>query len=180
MTSTCDEAVVPAHTAARAATLFAQAAMHTLATRTAFHAALCGGPMLAAVFDALARLPAYRRIDWRHVHVYAIDDTWDEAALQALAACPVPADNVLRPPVADVTRHDAARRYEQRLAASFSLHPGDVPVFDFVLLAGHRRDARAAANVARLVVAHERGRPGVALSLPVIESARCVVVACEV
>jgi 6-phosphogluconolactonase/glucosamine-6-phosphate isomerase/deaminase len=174
-------------TAQRAATLLAQSAMHTLATRPAFHAALCGGPMLDDTLQALARLPAFRRIDWRHVRVFAIDDSWDETSMSRLAACPLPRDNIRRPPVADVARHDAAHRYEQQLAASFGIAGGSLPVFDFVLLAedgdgrvaGYRDHDKAAATVTRLVVAHERGVPRVALALPVIDAARTVVLACE-
>ena len=101
-------------TAMRAATLFAQAAMSTLAIRVSFHAALCGGPVLRAMLDALAGLPASRRIDWPHVHLYAVDDSWDEATVARLAASPAAPRNVQRPRVADVARHEAARRYEQR------------------------------------------------------------------
>jgi 6-phosphogluconolactonase/glucosamine-6-phosphate isomerase/deaminase len=174
-------------TAMRAATLFAQAAMSTLAIRVSFHAALCGGPVLRAMLDALAGLPASRRIDWPHVHLYAVDDSWDEATVARLAASPAAPRNVQRPRVADVARHEAARRYEQRLAACFALPAGDLPVFDFVLLAagtdgrisGYGCDTGAAANVTRLVVAHDRGLPRVALSLPVIDAARLVALAGE-
>jgi 6-phosphogluconolactonase/glucosamine-6-phosphate isomerase/deaminase len=174
-------------TAQRAATLLAQSAMQTLATRPAFHAALCSGPMLDHTLQALARLPAFRRIGWRHVHLFAVDDSWDETSMSRLAACPLPRDNVRRPPVADVARHDAAHRYEQHLAASFGLAGGSLPVFDFVLLAedddgriaGYAAGDRSAATVTRLVVAHERGVPRVALALPVIDAARTLVLACD-
>jgi 6-phosphogluconolactonase/glucosamine-6-phosphate isomerase/deaminase len=179
--------LLPEDPAARAATLFARAAMCTLATQTTFHAALCGGAMLAAMLAALAQLPAFRRIDWRHVHVYAVDDSWDEAAMSELAASPLRRENIRRPRSADIARHDAARRYEQQLAAHFALHAGEVPVFDFMLLdadaggrvAGFSREDKGAANVTRLVVAHERGLPRVALGLPVIDAARSIALNCE-
>jgi 6-phosphogluconolactonase/glucosamine-6-phosphate isomerase/deaminase len=173
--------------AARAAALFARAAMCTLATQLSFHAALCGGAMLAATLAALARLPALRRIDWRHVHVYAVDDSWDEAAMSELAASPMLRENIRRPRGADIARHDAARRYEQQLAAHFALHPGEVPQFDFMLLAadgqgrvaGFSREDKSATHVTRLVVAHERGLPRVALGLPVIDAARSIALTCD-
>jgi 6-phosphogluconolactonase/glucosamine-6-phosphate isomerase/deaminase len=173
--------------AQRAAILLAQSAMHALATRPAFHAALCGGPLLDDTMQALARLPAFRRIDWRHVILFAIDDSWDETSMSRLAACPLPRDNIRRPRVADVARHDAAHRYEQQLAASFGIAGGSLPVFDFVLLAedddgrvaGYTANDKDAATVTRLVVAHERGVPRVALALPVIDAARTVVLACN-
>jgi 6-phosphogluconolactonase/glucosamine-6-phosphate isomerase/deaminase len=183
----CDSRRLRDDPAAHAATLFARAAMCTLATRTAFHAALCGGALLATTLAALARLPAFRRIDWRHVHVYAVDDSWDEAAMSELAATPLLRENVRRPRGADMARHDAARRYEQQLTARFALPAGAVPVFDFMLLeadgqgrvAGFSREGHGAANVTRLVVAHERGLPRVALGLPVIDAARSIALTCD-
>jgi 6-phosphogluconolactonase/glucosamine-6-phosphate isomerase/deaminase len=173
--------------AARAAPLLAETAMHTLATRWSFRAALCGGPLLDTTFAALALLPAFHRIDWRQVHLFAVDDAWDEAGIARVAACPLPRDHIHRPRVAQVTRQDAARRYEGELMASFSQCRGALPVFDFVLLAaaddgrvaGYTRDEKATAEVTRLVVAHDRGTPRLEQALPVINAARTVVLACE-
>lgn len=189
MTSTAvsDSASLAAEVASRVATLFAQAAMHTLATKAVFHAALCGGPDLQAMLSALASLPANRRIDWRHVHVFAVDDAWDEATMNALATCPLPGGNFRRPRSADISRHDAARRYEQQLVSHFGLRSGELPVFDFMLLsstadgrvAGFWPEEKAAANVTRLVVTHDRGEPRIALTLPVINESRMLVLACD-
>lgn len=173
--------------ALRAAALFAEAAMRTLATRACFQAALCGGATLGAMLSALARLPAFRRLDWRHVHLFAVDDSWDETAIHDLAACPVPRDHLQRPRSADIARADAARRYEQAIAAQFGLRAGELPVFDFVLLeagadgrvAGFVQEETAAANVTRLVVTHPRGEPRVALALPVINAARTIALVCD-
>ena len=178
----------PADPAARAAAaLFAETAMRTLATQPSFRAALCGGSTLAAMLAALARLPAFRRLDWRHVHLFAVDDSWDEAAMDQLAACPLPREHLHRPRSADIARADAARRYEQALAAQFGLHAGDVPVFDFLLLetgadgriAGFECEEAAAANVTRLVVPHPRGEPRLALALPVMNAARVIALVCD-
>jgi 6-phosphogluconolactonase/glucosamine-6-phosphate isomerase/deaminase len=182
-----DDTLLAAEAAPRAATLFAQAAMHTLATKGAFHAALCGGPGLRAMLSALASLPANRRFDWHHVHVFAVEDAWDEASMNALAACPLPGRNVRRPRSADIPRHDAARRYEQQLASHFGLRSGELPVFDFMLLsatvdgrvAGFWPEEKAAANVTRLVVTHDRGEPRIALALPVINASRILALVCD-
>lgn len=177
-TTSADDAL-----AADAARLLAQGAMQTLATRPAFHAALGSGAWLAPMLAALARLPVRQRLDWACVHLLAADDAWDDAARQALAALPLPPGNLVWPRRAGIGRVDAARDYEQRLRAHFSLSAGALPVFDLVLLeaaaagriAGAAASAPQAADLARLVVAQPGAAPGLALALPVLEEARRIV-----
>lgn len=169
--------------AVAAARLLAESAMQALATRPAFHAALGSGAWLAPALAALGRLPARRRVDWACVHLFAIDDAWDDAARQAFAALPLPPGNLVWPRRADIGRVDAARDYEQRLRAHFSLSAGTLPVFDFMLLeavaadriAGVAARAPQASDLARLVVAQAGAAPGLALALPVLEAARRIV-----
>jgi hypothetical protein len=107
--------------------------------------------------------------------------------MAALAEIPVPPAQLQRPRSADIGHADAAGRYEQGLSAHFGLHPGGMPVFDFILLhesaggriSGYAAHETSAANVTRLVVVHQRGRPRIALALPVIDAARVAVLFCE-
>lgn len=152
----------------RTAVQFAEAAMQVLATRAQFRAALCGGPALTAMLEALHGLPAFHRIDWRGVQLFAVDDGWDEAASQALSGLPLPRGHVHRPRSADISPVDSARHYEHTLRTQFDLQAGDLPVFDWVLLAADTATYEGAAgDAARLVVA----RPRVMLSRAVLQAA---------
>lgn len=164
-----------------AALRLAEAAMGCLATRMACRIALCCDATLPPLLAALHTLPAFRRLDWPHLHVFATDERAEPAALQALAALPLPRGNLVRPRVAGIGRIEAARSYEQALRAHFSLPAGAVPVFDIVVLAAGSTDesgdcsaaAWRANEVGRLVVTQPRGTPVLALSASVLAAARC-------
>lgn len=157
----------------RAAVLFAESAMQALATRPEFRAALCGGPQLTGMLQALHGLPAFHRIDWRSVQLFAADDGWDEASSHALFGLPLPRNHLHRPRSAEVSPVEAAWQYEHTLRAQFGLQAGGVPVFDLVLLdAAHAPHVASASDTARLVVTQPRLR----LSDVVLQAAKV----CEV
>jgi hypothetical protein len=152
----------------RTAVQFAEAAMQVLATRAEFRAALCGGPALTDMLAALHGLPAFHRIDWRGVQIFAVDDGWDEPSSQALSGLPLPRSHVHRPRSADISPVDSARHYEHTLRTQFGLPAGELPVFDWVLLAADiAAHEGVAGDVARLVVA----QPRVMLSRAVLRAA---------
>jgi hypothetical protein len=152
----------------RAAARFAEAAMQVLATRPEFRAALRGGPPLTGMLVALHALPAFHRIDWRSVQLFAVDAGWDEPSSQALISLPIPRSHLHRPRSADISAVDAARLYEGTLRTQFGLQAGELPVFDWVLLATDcAAHDGAAADAARLVVA----QPRVMLSRAVLQAA---------
>ena len=163
----------------RAAVLFAESAMQALATRPVFRAALCGGEPLAQLLAGLRELPAFLRLDWQAVQLFALHDGWDAADLQRVHALPLPRANLHRPRSAGILRHDAARHYELTLRAHFGLRPGQLPLFDFVLLdaGGPPALAGGVSELALSVVVRSHGHPGVMLSSAVIETARRLVVA---
>lgn len=153
---------------ARAAVRFAETAMQVLATRAEFRAAMCGGPQLTGMLVALHALPAFHRIDWHSVQLFAVDDSWDEASSQALIGLPIPRSHLHRPRSADVSAVEAARHYERTLCTQFGLRAGELPVFDWVLLgADTAANDGAAGDAARLVVA----QPRVMLSRAVLQAA---------
>jgi hypothetical protein len=162
----------------QAARSFAQSVMGLLATQVSCRVALCGGPLLSPLLAEFSTLPAFHRIDWPHVHVFATDDRWDESAMDLLSQLPVPRANLVRPRLADVARLDAARDYEQSLRAHFSLACGAIPTFDVLLREAGRpkpggrflAGTPAANEVGRLVIAHPQG--GLTLSTAVMAAAR--------
>jgi len=140
--------------------------------------ALCGGPVLPPLLGELSALPAFHRIDWPHVHLFATDERWDEAAMGLLLLLPMPRANLVRPRGAGMGRLDAARDYEQSLRAHFSLSCGAVPAFDLLLQEAAPPTAGtawlphgpAADEVGRLVLAHPHG--GLTLAPAVLAAAR--------
>jgi hypothetical protein len=153
---------------AGAAVRFAEAAMQVLATRAEFRAALCGGPPLTGMLVALHALPAFRRIDWHGVQLFAVDDGWDEPSSQALIGLPISRSHLHRPRSADISAVEAARHYERTLRTQFGLRAGELPIFDWVLLgADSAAGDGAAGDAARLVVA----QPRVTLSRAVLQAA---------
>jgi len=153
---------------AQAAVQFAEAALQVLATRAEFRAALCGGPSLTGMLAALHGLPAFHRIDWRGVQIFAVDDGWDEPSSQALSGLPLPRGHVHRPRSADISPVDSARHYEHTLRTQFGLQAGELPVFDWVLLAAEAAAYEGlAGDAAHLVVA----QPRVMLSRAVLQAA---------
>ena len=165
----------------RAAVLFAEAAMQDLATRTLFRAALCGGDALARMLAALRALPAFARIDWEAVQLFALDDGWGPETLRELLALPLPRANLHRPRSAGIACQDAARAYEFTLRAQFGLAPGQLPRFDFVLLESGSLAARATGEneLALWAVARSHGQPGIGLSSVVLQAARRLVLVGE-
>lgn len=163
------------HQAARS---LAQTVMSHLATQSSCSIALCGGPVLPPLFAELSSLPAFHRIDWPHVHLFAADERWDESAMCVLLQLPMPRGNLVKPRVAGMARLDAARDYEQSLRAHFSLAGGAIPAFDLLLHEAGREAAGANASagtlatleVGRLVLAQSHGR--LALAPAVIAAAR--------
>lgn len=159
-----------------AARALAEAAMACLALRPVCRVALCGGPQLAALIDALRALPACRRLDWPNVHVFATDESWDASAMRQLATLPLPRANLVRPRVAGIGRLEAARDYEQALRAHFSLSTRGMPAFDVLVHDGSAAPAGAvalaSAEIGRLVAVNPRGSPGITLSPSVVAACR--------
>ncbi len=161
-------------------------AVETLSTRAGFSAALSGDEILHGIVRELAERPAAPLLDWTRIHLFAADDSWDARVCAALRKLPLPRGNLHRPTLFASAPTDAATRYEQVLRAHFQLAPEDLPRFDLVLLemgsdgrvGGLLPGAAALAETGRMVVSDfTAAQHHLSLTLPVINSAACVVIA---
>jgi 6-phosphogluconolactonase len=183
--------------ALRAADVFAMAAQAAAAARGRFAAALSGGDTPRALYRHLARQQFAQKVPWRRVHLYWGDERCvpadDPASNYGMAReafvkhVPIAAENVHRMHGED-DPEVAAHAYEEELRrlAKLERPVSDVPVFDLVLL-GLGRDGHTASlfphspaldEEERFCVAIEApdGSPRLTVTLPVINSARRVVV----
>jgi len=183
--------------ALRAADVFAMAAQAAAAARGRFAAALSGGDTPRALYRLLARQQFAQKVPWRRVHLYWGDERCvppDDPASNYRVAhetfvrhVPIAAENVHRLHGED-DPETAAIAYEAELRALARLErpASEVPVFDVVLL-GLGRDGHTASifphspaldEEERLCVPTEApdGSARLTITLPVINSARCVVV----
>ncbi len=183
--------------ALRAADVFALAAQAAAAARGRLAAALSGGETPRALYHALARQQFAQKVPWRRVHLYWSDERCvppgDPASNYGMAHeafikhVPIAAANVHRMQ-GEREPEAAALAYDEELRALAKLErpASDVPVFDLVLL-GLGRDGHTASlfphspaldEEDRFCVATEApgGSPRLTLTLPVINSARRVMV----
>ena len=132
--------------AQRAAQEFVQAAATALRQRNAFHVALAGGSTPKALYNLLASDPALRlQVPWdkmfvffgdeRHVDPGHPDSNFRMATETMLSKVPLKAYQVTRIKGESPDTEQAAREYEDAIAAHFLLKRGELPRFD-LLLAG--------------------------------------------
>lgn len=185
-----------ADVARRGAELFALAAQEAAVGRGVFAAALSGGRTPRSMYEQLARRSLAQKVPWRRVHLYWGDERCvppdDEASNYGMARdafirhVALPEANVHRmrgeddPERAasgcDDELHEMARRQRP---------PGELPVFDLVLLGlgpdGHTASlfphTAALREHERLCVVNEGEKTGLRLTVtfPVINAARRVV-----
>lgn len=159
-----------------------------------FTIALPGGSTPKSLFNLLATnartvLPWDRTFffwgDERHVPPTDSDSNYRMAEEIMLSKIPVAAGNVFRIPAENPDATAAAEAYEQTLRKFFQLEPGQVPVFDLILL-GMGPDGHTASlfpysaglqEKMRLVIANwvdKLKTSRLTLTLPVLNAARCV------
>jgi 6-phosphogluconolactonase len=185
----------PEAVAARGAELFALAAQQNAVARGVFAAVLSGGRTPRELYRHLARQTLAQKIPWRRVQLFWGDERCvapdDPASNYALAReafirhVTVPEANVHRmrgedDPEAAATAYEA----ELKALARTQRPPGDLPVFDLVLLGlgsdGHTASlfphSPALSEEERLCVPNEGEATGprLTLTLPVINAARHV------
>ncbi len=169
-------------------------AQEAVEQRGRFTIALSGGSTPKSLFNLLATnaktvLPWDRMFffwgDERHVPPTDPDSNYRMADETMLSKIPVAAGNVFRVPAENPDAAAAAEAYEQTLRKFFQLKPGELPVFDLILL-GMGPDGHTASlfpNTAglqeksRLVIANwvEKLKTSrLSLTLPVLNAARCV------
>jgi hypothetical protein len=133
--------------------------MCDLATQARCRIALGSGPALAPLLDALRALPAWCRLDWPHLHLFAAAGPWDAAAQDRLAALPLPRANVVGPRGGGGSPLEAANEFEHVLRAHFALAAGQLPVFDLLLDDEAARPPERAGQADRLVTLAPGGLP---------------------
>jgi 6-phosphogluconolactonase len=184
--------------ARRGADLFALYAREAAAARGMFAAALSGGQTPRALYAHLARQTIAQKIPWRRVHLYWGDERCvppdDAASNYGMARdtfirhVAIPGENVHRLHGEDGPEDAAAAcEADLRAMAARQRPPGDLPVFDLVLLGlgadGHTASlfphTAALSEEERLCVVNEgKGTgPRLTMTLPVINAARRVLFA---
>ncbi|HEY6373411.1 MAG TPA: 6-phosphogluconolactonase [Candidatus Sulfotelmatobacter sp.] len=171
-----------------------RAAKEAVAQRGRFTIALPGGSTPKSLFNLLATnartvMPWDRTFffwgDERHVPPTDPDSNYKMAEETMLSKVPVAAGNVFRIPAENPDAAAAAEAYEQTLRKFFQLEPGQVPVFDLILL-GMGPDGHTASLFPGSAGLHEKARFVIAnwvdklktsrltLTLPVLNAAHCV------
>lgn len=172
-----------------------RAAKDAVALRGRFTIALSGGSTPKSLFNLLATnartvLPWDRTFffwgDERHVPPTDPESNYRMAEETMLSKIPVAAGNVFRIPTENPDAAAAADSYEQTVRKFFQLEPGQVPVFDLILL-GMGPDGHTASLFPGTAGLQERSRLVIAnwvdklkafrltLTLPVLNAARSVV-----
>lgn len=179
---------------AAAAEVVVGAATDAVAQRGRFTIALSGGSTPKSLFNLLATnartvLPWERMFffwgDERHVPPTDPDSNYRMAEETMLSKVPVPPGNVFRMAAENPDAAAVAEEYEKTLRKFFALEPGQVPVFDLILL-GMGPDGHTASlfpgtaglqEKSRLVIANwvEKMKTSrLTFTLPVLNAARCV------
>ncbi len=179
---------------AAAAEEVVRAANDAVAKRGRFTIALSGGSTPKSLFNLLATnartvLPWDRTLffwgDERHVPPTDPDSNYRMADEAMLSKIPVAKENVFRMAAENPDAAAVAEAYEQTLRKVFELQPGQVPVFDLILL-GMGPDGHTASlfpgtdglqEKSRLVIANwvEKLKTSrLTFTLPVLNAARCV------
>ncbi len=169
------------------------AAKQAVEQRGRFTIALSGGSTPRSLFNLLATnartvLPWDRTFffwgDERHVPPTDPESNYRMAEEAMLSKIPVAAGNVFRIPAENPDAAAAAEAYDQTLRKFFQLEPGQVPVFDLILL-GMGPDGHTASlfpysaglqEKTRLVIANwvdKLKTSRLTLTLPVLNAARC-------
>ena len=179
---------------AAAAEVVVGAATDAVAQRGRFTIALSGGSTPKSLFNLLATnartvLPWERMFffwgDERHVPTTDPDSNYRMAEETMLSKVPVPPGNVFRMAAENPDAAAVAEEYEKTLRKFFALEPGQVPVFDLILL-GMGPDGHTASlfpgtaglqEKSRLVIANwvEKMKTSrLTFTLPVLNATRCV------
>lgn len=179
---------------AAAAEVVVGAATDAVAQRGRFTISLSGGSTPKSLFNLLATnartvLPWERMFffwgDERHVPPTDPDSNYRMAEETMLSKVPVPPGNVFRMAAENPDAAAVAEDYEKTLRKFFALEPGQVPVFDLILL-GMGPDGHTASlfpgtaglqEKSRLVIANwvEKMKTSrLTFTLPVLNATRCV------
>lgn len=127
--------------AAEAADRFVNLAQQAIGENGRFSVVLSGGSTPEAMHRLLAQSPRKQQVDWQNVHIFWGDERFvppdDPASNERMARetllnqLPIPAANIYPVPTVGLAPAEAARQYEQTIAAFFAPSP---PRFDLIFL----------------------------------------------
>ncbi len=130
--------------ASRTVDLFVSSACDAVKSKGVFYVALSGGQTPKRAFERLAASPAAQALQWRHIHVFWVDERYVPsdspysnyrlAAEAFLKKVPIPPDNIHRIPTEYEDICTSARSYETILRNAFGLDEDRVPEFDLIVL----------------------------------------------
>jgi 6-phosphogluconolactonase len=158
-------------------------------SRGQFTIALAGGNTPKPLYEALST----QSLPWEKIHVFWGDERYvpveDPDSNQGMARqawlerVNIPAENIHPMPTGAKNPQIDAQQHEQELLQFFQLSPGEIPVFDLILL-GIGDDAHTASLFPgtealqvedRLVtVGNKQGEPRLTFTVPLINQAHCV------
>lgn len=131
----------PKALAAEAADRFVELARQAIVENGRFSVVLSGGSTPEAMHRLLAQSPRKQQVDWQNVHLFWGDERFvppdDPASSVRMARetllnhVPIPAANIHAMPTIGLSPTEAARQYEQTIAAFFAPDP---PRFDLIFL----------------------------------------------
>ena len=130
--------------AVRALEEFVKTARHSIETKGVFNIAISGGHTPGMFYELLSEESAHSQIDWEKVHLFWVDErcvhpsaeasNFGMAAHTFLLDIPIPGENVHRVNGEEIDYAKAVSQYEQTILNVFKLKPGQIPVFDLILL----------------------------------------------
>jgi 6-phosphogluconolactonase len=161
-----------------------------IASRGQFTIALAGGSTPKPLYEAIAT----QDLPWDKIHVFWGDERYvppdhpdsNEGMTRKawLSHVPIPEANIHRIPTEPNDPIVAAEEYDRHIREFFQTPPGEFPSLDMILL-GMGDDAHTASLFPytpalqvcdRLItVGHKDGQPRITFTVPLINSARCVV-----
>lgn len=152
--------------------------------------ALAGGSTPKPLYEAISK----QSLPWDKIHVFWGDERYvapehpDSNQLMARTAwlnkVPIPDTNIHPIATNETDPSVAASKYEQELLEFFQLSPGELPVFDIILLGigddGHTASLfphTAALKVSdrAVTVGNKDGQPRITFTYTLINQARCVI-----
>jgi 6-phosphogluconolactonase len=160
-----------------------------ISERGQFTIALSGGSTPKPLYEAIAS----QNLPWEKIHVFWGDERYvppdhpdsnQRMARQAwLDRVNIPAANIHPMPTDEADPAVAASKHEEQLRDFFKVQVGEIPIFDVILLGmgddGHTASlfphTKALQVRDRLVtVGNKDGQPRLTFTVPLINSARCV------
>ena len=130
--------------AQRTLEIFIAEVKKTLERKETFFAALSGGNTPKHFFELLGTVQQSTTLSWNKIHLFWVDEryvpiaspknNYKMAADTFLNKVAIPQENIHRIPTEFDDINISARKYEEIIRTVFNLEPGQIPVFDLIML----------------------------------------------